>query len=63
MEQRARLNVCYWRQDTSCVLSKPKVIEETIINGMRDGSLIRPEAKRSLERYQLVQFLWSEKRK
>ncbi|OUL19260.1 cytochrome P450 [Nostoc sp. RF31YmG] len=28
------------------VLSKPKVIEDTIINGMRDGSLIRSERSR-----------------
>lgn len=32
----------YWRgSQPVLVLSKPKVIEETIINGMRDGSLVR----------------------
>ncbi len=34
--------VC-WADKPFVVLSKPKVIEETIINGMRDGSLVRPE--------------------
>src|SRR4028119_2445879 len=33
----------YWADKPVVVLSKPKVIEETIINGMRDGSLVRPE--------------------
>lgn len=33
----------YWVGKPVVVLSKPKVIEETIINGMRDGSLVRPE--------------------
>lgn len=34
----------YWRGSKPVVvLSKPKVIEETIVNGMRDGSLIRVE--------------------
>ncbi|BAY87392.1 cytochrome P450 [Calothrix parasitica NIES-267] len=34
----------YWRGSKPVVvLSKPKVIEETIINGMRDGSLVRIE--------------------
>jgi unspecific monooxygenase len=28
------------------ILSKPKVIEDTIINGMREGSLIRPKQLR-----------------
>ena len=32
----------YWRSNTPIlVLSKPKAIEDTIINGMKDGSLIR----------------------
>ncbi|MGB3208530.1 MAG: cytochrome P450 [Crinalium sp.] len=33
----------YWADKPVVVLSKPKIIEETIINGMRDGSLVRPE--------------------
>ncbi|GAB1544646.1 hypothetical protein NUACC21_73220 [Scytonema sp. NUACC21] len=33
----------YWANEPVLVLSQPKVIEETIINGMRDGSLIRSE--------------------
>ena len=34
----------YWKgHKPVVVLSKPKVIEETIINGMRDGSLVRDE--------------------
>lgn len=32
-----------WASKPVVVLSKPKVIEETIINGMKDGSLIRSE--------------------
>jgi cytochrome P450 len=31
----------YWTDNPTLVLSKPKVIEDTIINGMRDGSLVR----------------------
>jgi unspecific monooxygenase len=31
----------YWAGDPVLVLSKPKVIEDTIVNGMRDGSLVR----------------------
>lgn len=35
----------YWRGSKPVVvLSKPKVIEDTIINGMRDGSLVRFES-------------------
>ncbi len=33
----------YWIGVPVLVLSKPKVIEDTIINGMRDGSLVRYE--------------------
>lgn len=33
----------YWTNVPVIVLSKPKVIEDTIINGMRDGSLTRAE--------------------
>jgi unspecific monooxygenase len=42
LEPAARLDVRHleW-QDSVVILSKPKVIEDTIINGMRDGSLIR----------------------
>lgn len=31
----------YWAGQPAVILSKPKVIEETVINGMRDGSLVR----------------------
>ncbi|MHC5745507.1 MAG: cytochrome P450 [Nostoc sp.] len=34
--------VC-WTDQPTLVLSKPKVIEDTIINGMRDGSLVRSQ--------------------
>jgi cytochrome P450 len=38
----------YWTGNPVLVLSQPKVIEETIINGMRDGSLVRsPQANRA----------------
>jgi cytochrome P450 len=33
----------YWTGQPVLVLSQPKVIEDTIINGMRDGSLVRSE--------------------
>lgn len=33
----------YWSGYPVLVLSKPKVIEDTIVNGMRDGSLVRSE--------------------
>jgi unspecific monooxygenase len=33
----------YWTGNPIVVLSKPKVIEDTIVNGMRDGSLVRSE--------------------
>ncbi len=33
----------YWRGSPVLVLSQPKLIEQTIINGMKDGSLIRTE--------------------
>ncbi|MCC5600246.1 cytochrome P450 [Nostoc favosum] len=33
----------YWTGYPVLVLSKPKVIEDTIVNGMRDGSLIRSQ--------------------
>ncbi|MBW4429857.1 MAG: cytochrome P450 [Nostoc desertorum CM1-VF14] len=33
----------YWAGDPVLILSKPKVIEDTIVNGMRDGSLIRSQ--------------------
>ncbi|MHC5826760.1 MAG: cytochrome P450, partial [Nostoc sp.] len=33
----------YWTGYPILVLSKPKVIEDTIVNGMRDGSLIRSQ--------------------
>ncbi len=33
----------YWTGQPVLVLSKPKVIEDTIVNGMRDGSLIRSQ--------------------
>ncbi len=33
----------YWTGNPVLVLSKPKVIEDTIVNGMRDGSLVRSE--------------------
>ena len=36
----------FWTSYPILVLSKPKVIEETIINGMRDGSLVRSEQAR-----------------
>lgn len=32
---------CYWSSYPILILSKPSAIESTIINGMRDGSLIR----------------------
>lgn len=31
----------FWGSEPVVVLSKPKVIEETIVNGMKDGSLVR----------------------
>ncbi len=36
----------YWTGNPILVLSKPKVIEDTIVNGMRDGSLVRSEQTR-----------------
>ena len=33
----------YWIGQPVIILSKPKVIEDTIINGMRDGSLVRSQ--------------------
>ncbi|MBN3898684.1 MAG: cytochrome P450 [Nostoc sp. NOS(2021)] len=33
----------YWTGNPVLVLTKPKVIEDTIVNGMRDGSLIRSQ--------------------
>jgi len=33
----------YWAGNPVLVLTKPKVIEDTIVNGMRDGSLVRSE--------------------
>ncbi|WP_413171717.1 cytochrome P450 [Anabaena azotica] len=33
----------YWVGQPVVILTKPKVIEDTIINGMRDGSLVRSE--------------------
>lgn len=33
----------YWTSYPVLVLSKPKVIEDTIVNGMRDGSLVRTQ--------------------
>ena len=33
----------YWNGYPVLVLSKPKVIEDTIVNGMKDGSLVRSE--------------------
>ncbi len=36
----------YWTGSPVIVLSQPKAIEETIINGMRDGSLVRSQRTR-----------------
>ncbi|MFH7024800.1 MAG: cytochrome P450 [Heteroscytonema crispum UTEX LB 1556] len=36
----------YWNGYPIVVLSKPKAIEDTIINGMRDGSLVRSQRSR-----------------
>ncbi len=36
----------FWTNAPILVLSKPKVIEETIVNGMRDGSLVRSQRAR-----------------
>lgn len=36
----------YWTGTPVLVLSQPKVIEDTIVNGMRDGSLVRSERAR-----------------
>ena len=36
----------FWAGDPVLVLSQPKAIEETIINGMRDGSLVRTKRVR-----------------
>lgn len=33
----------FWTGNPILVLSKPKVIEDTIVNGMRDGSLVRSQ--------------------
>jgi unspecific monooxygenase len=33
----------YWTGYPILVLIQPKVIEDTIVNGMRDGSLVRSE--------------------
>ncbi|MTJ50272.1 cytochrome P450 [Dolichospermum sp. UHCC 0259] len=33
----------YWTGQPVLILSQPKVIEETIVNGMRDGSLVRSQ--------------------
>lgn len=33
----------YWTGNPVLILSKPKVIEDTIVNGMRDGSLVRSQ--------------------
>ncbi|MBW4629879.1 MAG: cytochrome P450 [Brasilonema octagenarum HA4186-MV1] len=33
----------FWTGNPVLVLSKPKVIEDTIVNGMRDGSLVRSQ--------------------
>ena len=38
----------YWTGNPVLVLSQPKVIEETIVNGMKDGSLVRsPQANKA----------------
>lgn len=39
-QQLGPMYVC-WTGNPVLVLSKPKVIEDTIVNGMRDGSLVR----------------------
>ena len=36
----------YWAGSPVLILSEPKVIEETIVNGMRDGSLVRTQRAR-----------------
>ena len=36
----------FWTSAPVLVLSKPKVIEDTIVNGMRDGSLVGSNAKK-----------------
>lgn len=41
-QQLGPMYVC-WNGKPVVVLSKPKVIEETIVNGMRDGSLVRSQ--------------------
>ncbi|RCJ39397.1 cytochrome P450 [Nostoc punctiforme NIES-2108] len=41
-QQLGPMYVC-WTDQPTLVLSKPKVIEDTIINGMRDGSLVRSQ--------------------
>ncbi|WP_392482037.1 cytochrome P450 [Nostoc sp. C110] len=41
-QQLGPMYVC-WTDQPTLVLSKPKVIEDTIVNGMRDGSLIRSQ--------------------
>jgi len=41
-QQYGSIYVC-WLETPIVVLSKPSVIENTIVNGMRDGSLIRAQ--------------------
>ncbi len=41
-QQLGPMYVC-WTGNPVLILSKPKVIEDTIVNGMRDGSLVRSQ--------------------
>lgn len=41
-QQLGPMYIC-WAGNPVLVLSKPKVIEDTIVNGMRDGSLVRSQ--------------------
>jgi unspecific monooxygenase len=45
-QQLSPMYVIWNGQTPIVILSKPKVIEDTIINGMRDGSLIRSKQLR-----------------
>ncbi len=44
-QQLGPIYVC-WRGSPLLILSQPKVIEETIVNGMRNGSLVRTQQTR-----------------
>jgi cytochrome P450 len=46
-QQLGPIYVMWNRSSPVVILSKPKVIEDTIVNGMRDGSLIRSERLRN----------------